>query len=68
MSAEATVVRNFNDTRVGLPWAKRRQVMHDLPLAETDLLLAVGLRVAVLRPSKSEGRLPLPARVLSGRS
>ena len=37
MSAEATVVRNFNDTRVGLPWAKRRQVMHDLPLAETVL-------------------------------
>ena len=37
MSAEATVVRNFIDTLVGLPWAKKSKVKHDLPLAEAVL-------------------------------
>ncbi len=37
MSAEATVVRNFIDTLIGLPWAKRSKVKHDLPLAEAVL-------------------------------
>ncbi len=37
MSAEATVVRNFIDTLVGLPWAKKSKVKHDLPLAEEVL-------------------------------
>ena len=37
MSAEATVVRNYIDTLVGLPWAKKSKVKHDLPLAEDVL-------------------------------
>jgi len=37
MSAEATVVRNFIDTLVGLPWSKKSKVKHDLPLAEAVL-------------------------------
>jgi ATP-dependent Lon protease len=37
MSAEATVVRNYIDTLVGLPWAKKSKVKHDLPNAEEVL-------------------------------
>jgi ATP-dependent Lon protease len=37
MSAEATVVRNFIDTLINLPWAKKSKVKHDLPLAEEVL-------------------------------
>ncbi len=37
MSAEATVVRNYIDTLVSLPWAKKSKVKHDLPLAEEVL-------------------------------
>ena len=37
MSAEATVVRNFIDTLIVLPWAKKSKVKHDLPLAEEVL-------------------------------
>jgi ATP-dependent Lon protease len=37
MSAEATVVRNFIDTLVNLPWAKKSKVKHDLANAETVL-------------------------------
>jgi ATP-dependent Lon protease len=37
MSAEATVVRNFIDTLVNLPWAKKSKVKYDLPLAEEVL-------------------------------
>ena len=37
MSAEATVVRNYIDTLVNLPWAKKSKVKHDLPLAEEVL-------------------------------
>jgi ATP-dependent Lon protease len=37
MSAEATVVRNYLDTLVGLPWAKKSKVKHDLGFAEQVL-------------------------------
>jgi len=37
MSAEATVVRNFIDTLVNLPWAKKTKIKHDLALAEDVL-------------------------------
>ncbi len=37
MSAEATVVRNFIDTLVNLPWAKKSKIKHDLGNAETVL-------------------------------
>src|SRR6195952_3830681 len=34
MSAEATVVRNYLDTLIGLPWAKKTKIKHDLAHAE----------------------------------
>ena len=34
MSAEATVVRNYIDTLVNLPWAKKTKIKHDLANAE----------------------------------
>jgi ATP-dependent Lon protease len=34
MSAEATVVRNYIDTLVNLPWSKKTKIKHDLALAE----------------------------------
>ena len=37
MSAEATVVRNFIDTLINLPWAKRTKIKHDLGHAEAVL-------------------------------
>jgi ATP-dependent Lon protease len=37
MSAEATVVRNFIDTIVGLPWAKKTKIKHNLAHAEEVL-------------------------------
>ena len=37
MSAEATVVRNYIDVLVGLPWAKRTKITHDLGNAEDVL-------------------------------
>ncbi|EHR71805.1 ATP-dependent protease La [Burkholderiales bacterium JOSHI_001] len=37
MSAEATVVRNYIDTLVNLPWAKKTKIKHDLPHAEDVL-------------------------------
>jgi ATP-dependent Lon protease len=37
MSAEATVVRNYIDTVVNLPWAKKSKVKHNLPHAEEVL-------------------------------
>jgi ATP-dependent Lon protease len=37
MSAEATVVRNFIDTLVNLPWAKKTKIKHDLAFAEDVL-------------------------------
>ncbi len=37
MSAEATVVRNYIDTMVNLPWAKKTKIKHDLGNAEQVL-------------------------------
>ncbi len=37
MSAEATVVRNYIDVLVGLPWAKKTKIKHDLANAEAVL-------------------------------
>ena len=37
MSAEATVVRNYIDTLVGLPWSKKTKIKHDLAHAEDVL-------------------------------
>ncbi|MFC4159595.1 endopeptidase La [Chitinimonas lacunae] len=37
MSAEATVVRNYIDTLIGLPWKKRTKISKDLPEAEKVL-------------------------------
>jgi len=37
MSAEATVVRNYIDVLVGLPWSKRTKIKHDLGHAEEVL-------------------------------
>jgi len=37
MSAEATVVRNYIDVLVGLPWHKKTKIKHDLTNAETVL-------------------------------
>jgi ATP-dependent Lon protease len=37
MSAEATVVRNYIDTLVNLPWSKRTKIKHDLSNAEAVL-------------------------------
>ncbi len=37
MSAEATVVRNYIDWLIGVPWKKRSKLRHDLPKAEIIL-------------------------------
>ncbi|CTQ54838.1 Lon protease [Roseibium album] len=37
MSAEATVVRNYLDWLIGIPWSKRSKVKHDLAFAEKVL-------------------------------
>lgn len=37
MSAEATVVRNYLDVLIGLPWSKRTKIRHDLANAEKVL-------------------------------
>lgn len=37
MSAEATVVRNYIDVLVGLPWSKKTRIKHDLAYAEQVL-------------------------------
>ena len=37
MSAEATVVRNYIDVLVGLPWSKKTKIRHDLKHAEDVL-------------------------------
>ena len=38
MSAEASVVRNYIDVLVGLPWSKKTKIKHDLGNAETVLI------------------------------
>ncbi|RYG12839.1 MAG: endopeptidase La [Burkholderiales bacterium] len=37
MSAEATVVRNYIDVLIGLPWSKKTKIKHNLANAETVL-------------------------------
>ena len=37
MSAEATVVRNYIDTLINLPWSKKTKIKHDLGFAATVL-------------------------------
>jgi ATP-dependent Lon protease len=37
MSAEATVVRNYLDWLIGIPWSKKSKVKHDLTFAEKVL-------------------------------
>src|SRR5690554_714182 len=37
MSAEATVVRNYIDTVIGLPWRKKSKINHSIPHAEDVL-------------------------------
>lgn len=37
MSAEATVVRNYLDTLINLPWSRKTKIKHDLALAEEVL-------------------------------
>ncbi|EEE43229.2 endopeptidase La [Roseibium alexandrii] len=37
MSAEATVVRNYLDWLIGIPWSKKSKVKHDLSFAEKVL-------------------------------
>ena len=37
MSAEATVVRNYLDWMLGIPWKKRSRIMHDLRAAQEVL-------------------------------
>ncbi len=37
MSAEATVVRNYLDWLIGIPWSRKSKVKHDLALAEQVL-------------------------------
>ena len=37
MSAEATVVRNYIDTLINLPWSKKTKIKHDLAFAESVL-------------------------------
>ena len=37
MSAEATVVRNYIDTLINLPWSKKTKIKHDLSNAATVL-------------------------------
>jgi ATP-dependent Lon protease len=37
MSAEATVVRNYIDTLINLPWSKKTKIKHDLGFAEQVL-------------------------------
>jgi len=72
MSAEATVVRNYIDTLVNLPWAKKSKVKHDLPLAEEVLnedhygLDKVKERIleylAVQQRGQGQGTDPVPGR------
>ncbi len=37
MSSEATVIRNYVDVLVGLPWSKKTKIKHDLALADSVL-------------------------------
>ena len=57
MSAEATVVRNYLDTLLGLPWSRKSKVRHDLSHAE-----AVDRKSTRLNSSHSQqSRMPSSA-------
>ena len=49
MSAEATVVRNYIETLIGLPWRKKTRISKDLPEA------AEGARQGPLRSGEGQG-------------
>jgi ATP-dependent Lon protease len=37
MSSESTVIRNYVDVLIGLPWSKKTKILHDLLLADSVL-------------------------------
>ena len=49
MSAEATVVRNYIDWLVSVPWKKRTKIRHDLARAETVLDIGTGENALLAR-------------------
>jgi ATP-dependent Lon protease len=56
MSAEATVVRNYIDVLVGLPWSKKTKIKHDLATPR-------GAQRRPLRPGEGQGPHPrIPCR------
>ena len=61
MSAEATVVRNYIDTLVNLPWAKKTKIKHDLAFAEQVL------ERGPLRPRQGQGPHPRVPRGAAAR-
>jgi ATP-dependent Lon protease len=61
MSAEATVVRNYIDTLVNLPWAKKTKIKHDLGNAEE------GAQRRPLRPGEGQGPHPRVPRGAAAR-
>ena len=61
MSAEATVVRNYIDTLVNLPWAKKTKIKHDLGHAEEVL------ERGPLRPGEGQGPHPRVPRGAAAR-
>ena len=61
MSAEATVVRNYIDTLVGLPWKKKSKINNDRERRE-------GARRGPLRPREGQGAHPrVPRRAAARR-
>ena len=58
MSAEATVVRNYLDWLLGIPWGKKSKVKYDLELRPG------GARRGPLRPGEGQG----PHRRIPGRA
>ena len=61
MSAEATVVRNYIDTLVNLPWAKKTKIKHDLALRRA------GAQRGPLRPRQGQGPHPRVPRGAAAR-
>ncbi len=61
MSAEATVVRNYLDWMLGIPWGKRSKIKKDLSGAQTDP------RRRSLRPREGQGaHRRVPRRAAAG--
>ena len=61
MSAEATVVRNYIDTLVNLPWTKKTKIKHDLAQRRE------GARRGPLRPREGQGPHPRVPRGAAAR-